>query len=198
MEEYFRAIADRGVPYVAGQVLGIVVILWSILVYTRKNSDKILIFKLVSDALSIFQYLLCGNYTGSGLNVVMCMREIVFYNRKRRKWASGKAWLYIFIVLIAAMPFLTSKAEIFSVLWFANIFPALGSGLAVIGLYDKNAMKTRIFSLIGVALWLVYVIIVENYISILANIISLIAIIVGLIGDIVRRKNADANGETEQ
>lgn len=198
MAEYFKAIADKGGAYVAGQILGVIVILWSILVYTRKDSDKILIFKFVSDVLSIFQFLLCGNYTGSGLNVVMCMREVVFYNRKRHKWASGKFWLYIFIVLIAAMPFVTSKEEVLSAMWFANIFPALGSGLAVIGLYDKNAMKTRIFSLIGVALWLVYVIMVENYISILSNAISLIAIIIGLIGDIVRRKETNANGETEK
>ncbi len=186
MLEFFKGIADKGTPYLIGQIIGLVAIAWSLLIYTQKSRDRILIFKFICDAMSVAQFILCGAYTGAGLNAVMCGREAVFFNRGKHKWADSILWLFAFSALIFAMPFITCKEPVFSFLWVINVLPAIGSCLAVIGLYNKKAYVTRLFSLIGMSLWLTYVIIIENPVSILSNAISIVSILIGLGGDAVR------------
>ena len=192
MKEFFDGIVARGPLYVTGQVVGVFVILWSIIVYTRRKRDSILVCKLISDAASIVQYLLCGAYTGAALNVVMCGREVVFFNRCKHKWACGRWWLWIFVIVISLMPFVTATQPIFSSFWFVNVLPALGSALAVVGLYNKSPKVTRLYSLVGLCLWLAYVVLVQNWISVVGNVISIVSVIVGLVGDFVEnQRNPD-------
>lgn len=96
--------------------------------------------------MSVVQFAFCGAYTGAALNVVMAFREIIFLNKTKHKWASGKIWLYIFIALIFLLPFVTSKEPILSALWLLNVLPAFGSSLAVVGLYNENTLITKTLS----------------------------------------------------
>lgn len=190
MKEFFDGLIAKGPLYLAGQILGFFLIAWAFLIYVQKNRNRILVFKLIGDALSIVQYVLCGAYSGAGVNSVMCLREIVFLNREKHKWANFKGWVVIFVLFIFIMTFVTNGQEPFSPIWWASTLPAIGSSIAVVGLYSKKASLTRILSLVGICFWLVYVIIMENWIQVVSNVISIISIIIGLFGDYFRAKKA--------
>lgn len=192
MQEFFDGLVAKGPLYLAGQILGFFLIAWTFLIYIQKNRNRILIFKLAGDAMSIVQYVLCGAYSGAGVNVVMCLREIVFLNRGKRKWADFKGWVVIFVVFIFVMTFVTNGQVLFSAIWWASLLPAIGSSIAVVGLYSKKASLTRLLSLIGICFWLVYVIIMENWIQVVSNLISIVSIAIGLVGDYVRAKKEKA------
>ena len=192
MKTFFDKIAANGPLYTAGQIIGLALIIWNFFIYVQKSHEKILIFKCAGDLMSVVQFAFCGAYTGAALNVVMAFREIIFLNKTKHKWASGKIWLYIFIVLIFLSPFVTSKEPIWSALWLLNVLPAFGSSLAVVGLYNENTLITKTLSGIGIACWLVYVTLLKNYIQIVGNIITLSSICIGIISEILRRKKAIA------
>lgn len=188
MKDFFEKIISQGPFYTAGQILGFVIIIWNFFIYTQKSHKKILIFKCVGDLMSVAQFALCGAYTGAALNVVMALREILFLNKTKYKWAKSKIWLYIFIVLIFSSPFITSKEPILSALWFLNVLPAFGSSLAVVGLYNEKTLITKTLSGIGIICWLVYVILLKNYIQIIGNVITLTSIAIGIASEIWRKR----------
>ena len=146
MKTFFDKIAANGPLYTAGQIIGLALIIWDFFIYVQKSHEKILIFKCAGDLMSVVQFAFCGAYTGAALNVVMAFREIIFLNKTKHKWASGKIWLYIFIALIFLSPFVTSKEPILSALWLLNVLPAFGSSLAVVGLYNENTLITKTLS----------------------------------------------------
>ena len=146
MKTFFDKIAANGPLYTAGQIIGLALIIWNFFIYVQKSHEKILIFKCAGDLMSVVQFAFCGAYTGAALNVVMAFREIIFLNKTKHKWASGKIWLYIFIALIFLSPFVTSKEPILSALWLLNVLPAFGSSLAVVGLYNENTLITKTLS----------------------------------------------------
>lgn len=195
MEEFFTAISEKGALYGIGQIIGVIAIGLAFAIYTQKDRKKLVVFKLIADALNVAQHSFCGTYAGAATSVVMCFRDFVFLYRGERKWADSRAWLFVFEAFILISPFLTSQAAPFTALWYINGLPALGSGIATVGLYNKKAVVARFLSMIGIALILVYVIVLQNYIQILSNGISIVASLIGLFGDYRRKKSLSSKEE---
>lgn len=188
MEEFWNNIVSKGTLYLIGQIIGIISICLAFVIYTQKDRNKLVIFKLVADVLSVVQHTFSGTYAGAATSVVMCFRDFIFIYRGSRKWADHIAWLFVFEIFIFVSPFITTKEPPFSFLWYINIMPALGSGIATIGLYNKKAIMAKLLSMIGICLILIYVAILQNYIQIFSNAISIISSMIGIIGDCRRKK----------
>lgn len=188
MEEFWNDIVSKGTLYLIGQIIGVISICLAFVIYTQKDRKKLVIFKLVADVLSVVQYAFSGTYAGATTLVVMCFRDFIFIYRGSRKWADHIAWLFVFEIFIFVSPFITTKEPPFSFLWYINIMPALGSGIATVGLYNKKVAVTKVLSLICVCMYLIYVVILKNYIQIFSNAISIISLIIGLVGEFKRKK----------
>jgi hypothetical protein len=76
-------------------------------------------------------------------------------------------------------------------LWFISFVPGIGSAFAVYGYYSNNPHLTRIFVLIGSALWLIYAIALFNWTGVISGIVSIVSLIYGLIWDYVQQKKAN-------
>lgn len=197
MLEFWNSIVDKGPLYLVGQVIGMIGIALAVVIYTQKDRNKLVIMKLVADVLNVFQQSFSGTYAGAATGAVMCLRDFVFIYRGKQKWADHIAWLFVFEIFIFVAPFITTNETAFSFLWYINILPALGSGIATVGLYNKNVVLARLFSLIGVVLILIYMIVLENYIQIVSNAISIASLAIGLIGDFWRKKKMTEKEEVE-
>ena len=181
MQAFFDSFTNATPLYLIGQILGLVIAAISFFIYYAKKRSQILLSKLATDVLNVIQQAMIGAYTGSILNVVAIFREIVFYNRTRHKWASYKLWLFLFVVLMGASPFLTWAGPI-------SILPALGSALAVVGFYLKNPTHTRIIGIFAHGLWLIYTVVTFNVGAILQNVILITSAIIGLIRDFIDKR----------
>lgn len=171
--------------YIAGQILGIVIVFISFLVFLPKKRSKILIMKLISDILDVVQSLMIGAVTGAGIALVGTGREAVFYNRGRKKWASSRFWLCFFLVLYCITPIFTWQGAI-------SILPAIGSILAMFSFYCRKPQVMRTLSFIGHFPTLAYCIVVFNIGAILGIIVQLVSIIIGFIrGRKVTEDNAE-------
>ena len=74
-------------------VLGIVT---TAVIYQQKENRKMLIWKLISDALWIVHYLFLGAYSVAVVTVVALVRSGVLLCQNHA-WARHKAWLWIFL-----------------------------------------------------------------------------------------------------
>lgn len=195
LKAFWQDVVSRGSLYVTGQIIGLVAIFFAFFIYTQKDRNKLVVCKLIADIMNVFQHAFSGTYAGAATGVVMCFRDTVFIFRGKKKWAEHIAWLYVFEAFIFLSPMVTSSREAFSLLWFIDFLPAVASGFATVGLYNKNVVTVRLFSLVGTTLTLIYVSIFHNYVPIVSNVISITSTFIGLAGDIHRKKQAKKQEE---
>lgn len=174
--------------YTFGQIFGIGVSFVGFFVYYGKKRSTLLLSKALLDFLYFLQQLMIGAYTGSALNAIGVLRDIIFYLREKHKWASSRVWLYLFASLMFLSPVLTWMGPI-------SLFPAVGSVLAVIGFYSLDPHRTRVLGLFAQSLWLIYCLYLMNIGIIITTTIQLVAVIAGLIRD---HREAKAAVNTER
>lgn len=160
-----------------GEIIGIVAIVESFFIFLSNRRKNILKLKGVSDALWAANGFLTDSYTGGVLNIVMIIREFVFYNRIDRKWAQHIFWKYAFMLLCFASPVVEIiKTGRFDVVPF---FPACGSVLAVYGFYSENPKAIRVLNFFAGLPWLIYYIFTKNISGTVSGVVSLCSIILG-------------------
>ena len=71
-----------------------------------------------------------------------------------------------------------------------SLLLALGSSVAVVGLWCSDTAHIRAFSFPGVFLWLIYSILTHSYTHMISNLITLLSIAVGMIRDIREKKQS--------
>jgi len=169
---------------VIGEIIGIVAVAESFLIFLSNKRERILIFKFVSDTLWVANMLCLGSYTGALLNVIGMGRSVVFYNRDKRKWASTVLWPILFMIVTAISPMVSLMSGYEG--WYA-ILPAIGSMAAVIGFYSRRPNFTRYISFLANGLWLIYNIISRNYSAIVSGAILLLSAAVGTVLMLVQR-----------
>ncbi len=165
--------------YIIGEAVGFVALVQGISIFVSLDRRKILKLKFVSDFLWVINLLCLGGYTGAMLNAIGMVREVVFLYRDRKKFASHIIWLPIFMSLAMLSPLIefVSTGSLDPV----AVFPAVGSTIMVVGLYQKNSNHLRYYSFVAMSLWLVYSISLHNISGMISNSIVLLSIIIGIV-----------------
>ena len=175
-QEQLIALFQGSPLFIASQILGLCLCIISFFIYYLKKREHILITKLISDVLCVIQQAMVGASTGAMINGIAVARELIFYNRGRKKWASHIVWLFVFIGAMGISPVLTWQGPI-------SILPAIGSSLAVMAFYCKRPTHTRIFGLFAPAPSEIYTVVTFNPVAVLQNTIQIVAALLGLLRD---------------
>lgn len=162
--------------YTIGQIMGLGLSFIGFFIYYAKTRKGILCAKLVSDVLYAIQQLMVGAPTGALINAIAISREIIFYYRQDKKWASHRFWLYLFIFLMGITPILTWMGPV-------SLLPAVGSIFSVISFYCAQPRHTRMLAILSIIPWFVYCCIIPNYGVLVSLTIQITAITLGLIRD---------------
>ena len=166
-----------------GEIIGWVAVVEGFFIFLSSKRERILIFKFIGDVLWATSLLMLGNYTGGILNAVGMGREVVFYNRDRRKWASARFWLVFFLVVTAISPtysLISGKEG-----WYA-ILPAIGSLAAVIGFYSRNGNFMQYIGIFANGVWMIYNILCKNTPAIISSVLLLSSGIIGVVWALIR------------
>ena len=181
--ELLKQIADffSSLPphQIIAQIIGFIGVGIGILIYAGRTRGQILICKFTSDVLWFVNYLMVGGYTGALLNLIAMARESVFYYRDRKRWASHRIWLYVFMLLTLLSPiFEWIKIGGFS---WVPLLPATGSILAVISFYTRKPVIMRYFGLGAQAFWLTYGFMLMNISSIVCGLLTVLSAVIGMV-----------------
>lgn len=80
------------------QIFGIGAMICLFLIYQQKTRRKIIMLKLCTDICWGIHYFLLGATAGMIPNFVGIFRELIFIQRKDKKWAGSLIWPAIFIL----------------------------------------------------------------------------------------------------
>lgn len=139
------------------------------LIYQQKSRKNIILCKLCADIFWIIHYLFLGAYAGVIPNAVGFFREIVFYNRGKRKWADTPVWVAVFILINLVLGLRT-----FSV-WY-NILLITASALVTISLWINKPNLTKLITIPVCIAFFIYDIFAGSHMGMINETVSLVSI----------------------
>ena len=153
-------------------VVGALGIAANVIIYQQKSGKALVFWKLISDVLWAFQYIMLGAYSGAAVAVIGIFREIVFYNNDK-KWARSRLWLLFFICVSVLSGILTFKS-VFSLL------PMVASVLSILGFWRKSPSLSRVLAFPISASMLTYDIYAVSYMGIVNEVLTIISAIIDI------------------
>ena len=170
--------------FILAQIMGLLGITSTIIIYQQKDRSKLLIFKMASDIAWSAHYLFLSAPTGLAICIIAIFREFVFMNRKKHKWANINAWPAIFVSLALGSMALTWGKE-----GAISIMPAVASAISVISFWIGNPKLARKFVFLIAGTMIAYDVVVKSYTGIINETFGLTSAIIGIIRlDIAPRK----------
>ena len=159
---------------IAAQIFGLGAMVSLFLIYQQKSRKKLIFCKLCADVFWSLHYLCLGAYGGIVPNSVGILREIVFMQRDKKKWAD-KVYIPIFFILLNwSIGALTFKQPI-------NIIPIVASTFVTVSLWLRRPKLTKIISIPVSVAFLIYDIFVGSYIGVINESIAITSIIINFI-----------------
>mgnify|MGYP003296919332 CR=1 FL=1 len=163
---------------ITAQVFGIGAMVSLFLVYQQKSRKNMIMAKLSADICWVVHYLCLGGIAGVIPNAIGIFRELVFVNRKDKKWAGHLIWPIIFIIINWSLGISTFNSAF-------NILPIAASTVVTLSLWIDNPHLTKLLSLPVSLSFMVYDFYVCSYVGIVNELISIVSIglffIVGLL-----------------
>jgi hypothetical protein len=169
---------------IIAQLFGIGAMVSLFLIYQQKSRKKLIATKLSADIFWVAHYFCLGATAGMIPNFVGIFRELIFINRKTKKWASIILWPILFILINWALGLRTFDS------WF-NFLPITASTFVTVSLWIDNPRLTKLISIPISVAFLVYDIFVGSYIGIINESIAISSIILYFIKS--KFKKGDSN-----
>ena len=163
-------------------ILGLGAMISLFLIYQQKSHKKILLCKLSADIFWVLHYFSLGASAGMVPNFVGIFRELVFVNRKGKKWASTPLWVVLFISVNFTLGILSYEE------WY-DIVPIIASAFVTISLWIDNPRLMKLISAPVSIAFFVYDLFVLSYVGMINESIAVMSIIIYFI----RRKTMSKN-----
>lgn len=168
------------------QSVGILGIIASIISFQCKKHNSILFFRTLNEFLFAIQYFLLGAYTGMAMNLVGCVRNIVFTKQISKNKKTTISTI-IFGVLFFVFGLFTWQGAKSILIIVAKVLSTMAYG-------NKNTTLVRAIIFITSTSWLIYNYFVFSIAGVLCEAFTLGSLIIGVIRlDIIpaltKRKN---------
>ena len=150
-----------------------------VLSYQQTDRRKLLLGKLGSDIFWCVHYCLLAAWGGAIPNGLGAVRELVFRQRDKRKWASSPVIPFLFVLASWAVAILSIILdESRRTLW--TLLPIAASTAVTFSLWARKPKVTRIICLPVSVCFIVYDIVVGSWIGIVNESIAIVSIIVSI------------------
>lgn len=154
------------------QVLGGIGIIASILSFQCKKHKKLIFFRTVNEAFFAVQFCLLGAYTGMAMNIIGCIRNIVF-SKMVEKNKNTVSMCIAFSIVFTAFAFFTWAG-------YKSILIGAAKVLSTVAYGRSNTFFVRIMIFITSSSWLIYNYLIGSYAGCICEILSLCSIMFGI------------------
>lgn len=154
------------------QFIGVIALFFIVLAFQGKTRKFILLVQVVSAVFFIAHYFLLAATLGAILNIIVAVRNLVFYYKKH-DGADHLFWLYFFMAISVLALLLFSNS-------WVSIFPVLGMIVGTYALWNTKPSNIRLYFLISAICWIPYTILVHSYSGLATQIIVCVFVLFGI------------------
>ena len=140
------------------QAVGIVAMLFFVFSYQQKSAKGIITLQMIGTALFAINFLLLGEFLGACLNLIACIRAILFLQKKKLHtdnipWLIGFTVSYLAAYVLSFTVFGTEPT-------LSNLLlqccPVLGMFFMHLGMRNEDTQKIRFLCLFSSISWLIF------------------------------------------
>lgn len=155
------------------QAFGFGGILAAVIAFQCKKHKTILFWRTTNEFLFAVQYLLLGAYTGMAMNLVGCVRNIIFAHNVERK-KNNLPFIIFFCLLFIGSGIYTWQG-------YASIFIIVAKLITTLAYGNKNTTIVRCCVLVTSSSWLVYNLFAGSDAGVICEILTLSSLVLGII-----------------
>ena len=155
------------------QGLGVIGIIASILSFQCSKHKKLLFLRTANEFFFGLQYCLLGAYTGMAMNIIGCVRNVIFskmVEKNKNTMPMRAAFSALFVIF-----------SFFTWAGFKSVLIGVAKVLSTYAYGSSNTFFVRIMIFITSTSWLIYNYMVKSYAGCVCEILTLCSIIVGVI-----------------
>lgn len=156
---------------IIAQLFGLLAMLSLFLIYQQRSRKKMIMAKLSADVCWVLHYLRLGAFAGMIPNAVGIFRELVFINRRTRRWASIAAWPIVFILINWGLGIVSFDSAF-------DILPIAASSFVTVSLWIENPCLTKLISIPVSLSFMIYDVHVGSYVGIINECVSIVSILI--------------------
>lgn len=160
---------------IIGQCIGFIGLFFSLCSFTQNKKEKYAKYAVISAFINAIHYLLLGAYSGVFTKTVASIREMIVYEKAKKKNKLNNFWFYLIISVYIISLFVLYDGNII------NLFPIIAAIIYFAVEWSGNTTSIKIVALISFIMWLVYNMIVFSIPGIIHNIITITTLIIVLI-----------------
>ena len=152
------------------QLIGFLGILASVISFQCKKHNSILFFRTMNEFIFAIQFLLLGAYTGMAMNLIGCVRNVIFtkqVSENKKTVASTVVFAILFFVL-----------GIFTCQGKKSILILIAKILSTVAYSNKNTAVVRTVLFITCTSWLIYNYCVFSVAGVICEAVTLISLLI--------------------
>lgn len=150
----------------------------SFFIYQCRDRKKMVALKLIDDVLWTLHFFLIGGYTATLTTGIAIIRELIFFQKGRKRWASSILWAFGFSAVFAACAPLTWEG-------LYSLLPAVASIVTTWVFWINKTSLAKLILLPSTLCMLGYTIVFTSYSGILTQIVSIASIAVYFVKPII-------------
>lgn len=165
------------------QFVGALATLCMFITFQLNDRKKILYVQVVNSICWIVHYLMLGALSGVVINVVCFVRNLVFQQRGKKKWADNNLIPVVVCALEILLTVLVWKDGF-------DLLACIAASLQTTSMWMKEPKKIRIFSLLASPVWIAYDFHNASYVGIVNEAICMASLLIGIYRYDLRKKGA--------
>jgi len=130
------------------QILGVIGIIAAIIAFQCKSHRRVMLFRTMNETFFGIQFFLLGAYTGVAMNLIGCIRNILFAKNVQKR-RSNRPEILVFCGLFTLFGILTWEGPKSILIIVAKILSTAAYG-------NKNLLIVRSVILVTATSWLIY------------------------------------------
>ncbi len=155
------------------QGIGVIGIIASIMSFQCEKHKKLIFFRTVNELFFAAQYCLLGAYTGMTMNLIGCVRNVVFAKMVKKNKNTIPVGI-VFSVGFLIFMFFTWAG-------FKSVLSGAAKVLSTFAYGCSNTFLVRIIIFVTSTSWLIYNYLVKSYAGCICEFFTLCSIIIGII-----------------
>lgn len=175
MGQYFKEVLfmNFSAYQIFVQALGIIGIIASVMSFQCKKHGKLMILRTANEFFFAVQYFLLGAYTGMAMNLIGCVRNLIFVRMVKQDKNTIPARVAFSVLFLVGTAFTWSGLK--------SVLIGIAKVISTVAYGSSNTFVVRVMVLITSTSWLIYNMIVKSYAGCVCEFLTLCSIIVGIV-----------------
>ena len=164
------------IKVIIANAIGFISFIIALIAFHKKEKKNIFKYTLISNALSLIQYVFLNAYSGIATKIIAIFRDLSMVKQEKYSILKSRKMLIVFVCAYIILMIITYQGVI-------SIFSLLAALIYTIFCWNGDANRVRSIGILTNVLWLIYNTSVKSYAGAMANFISIVSTFIAVLNN---------------